>query len=258
MTLADRKARREEAVQEERDALQPKVEAETQAWTAQMMQSGDYMAMSQQVMEYQQSVTAGASGQMETDPDCIALTSSNQASGLSQGVAPDVKAARVALVKSLEGKEGAAYTSAFPREVSGFAAALNAAIGKAAKKGASCADNRAKRSTVKMSKLSPSMKRALEINADAELGKLVLAENLARDLMSVCMTLDGLKDYASAGQPLTVAWNERGSARMAFSSTARAKVAMSSSSPVQNAVDQAKDSAIGKAVDKAFGSLFGR
>lgn len=258
--LISLKTQREEALADERDALQPRVEAEMQSWTAQLMQGGDYAAMSQQIMEYQQTVSAGAAGQLETDPDCIALTSKNQSTGLSQALAPEVKPARVALVKSLEGKTGEAYVNAYPGQVAGYAASLNSIVRKVAQKGAQCATARQQRSVVKNSTLSPSMKKMIELGADAELQKLVIATQLSSDQMSLCLTLDSLKDYATADELLTAAWYEKplslgiaaGGRRL------RGSVAYSNRNPVDSALQQVKDNAVGKAVDKAFGSLFGR
>ncbi|TAJ54462.1 MAG: hypothetical protein EPN60_11305 [Nevskiaceae bacterium] len=241
---------REQKLNDERDRLEPLVQAEQQAQVAAAMQGGaafDAQALAAQYQGYSDS----AAGMLETDAECIAWSHDgglSQNFGVSKGMAPTVRGARMALHEQLKAAPAGDYQTAFQKAAPDYVSQLNGAIATGRSRNAQCANAWESRVKQSNAKLKGNLQKLMQVQSDGELYRLKRALALAQDGQTLCNDVGyRLNDYAGGIQAV------RGYTAAGGKATATGTV----QDTTKALVDQVKDNAVGKALDKAF-SIFGK
>lgn len=239
---------REKQLNDQRDELEPLVQAEQQAQVAAAMQSGgafDPTALTAQYQGYSDT----AAGMLETDPECIAWSHDgglSQNFSVSKGMAPAVRSARMGLHEQLKAAPAGDYQAAFQKAAPDYVSQLNIALANGRSVNAKCAKAWETRTQQNTAKLKGNMKKLMQLQTDGELYRTQRALHLAQDAQTLCNDVGyRLSDYAGGIQAV------RGYTAAGGSATSKAQDLK------QSITDKVKDSAAGKVLDKAF-SIFGK
>lgn len=241
---------REKQLNDQRDALEPLVQAEQQAQVAAAMQSGGAFDP-QALMAQYQGYSDTAAGTLESDPECIAWSHDgglSQNFGVSKGLAPTVRSARMALHEQLKAAPAGDYQSAFQKAAPDYVSQLNAALANGRTVNAKCAKAWEARTRQNTAKLKGNLQKLMQVETDGELYRSKRALALAQDGQTLCNDVGyRLSDYAGGIQAV------RGYTSAGDKATAAGTV----QDATKSLVEQVKDNAVGKALDKAF-SIFGK